>query len=138
MWYVIPHIYIFRSKLVNTDLMVPVNAVLNKNLNEVALGWRPDAAVCVVMASQGSPGKYEKGKMISGLEQFDRSDDVMVFHAGTKRTDSQFMTAGGRVLGVTAFGKDIKNAIENSYNAVKKINFENAYFRSDIGYRAVG
>jgi phosphoribosylamine--glycine ligase len=120
-----------------TDLMVPVNAVLNKNLNEVDLSWNPNAAVCVIMASQGYPGSYEKGKMISGLEQFDKSDDVIIFHAGTKRTDDQFITSGGRVLGVTALGPDIKGAIDNSYSAVNKINFENAYFRKDIGYRAL-
>ena len=85
-----------------SDLMVPINAVLNKNLNEISLDWRPDAAVCVVMASHGYPGKYEKGKIINGLDQFEHSDDVVVFHAGTKRTDDQFITAGGRVLGVTA------------------------------------
>ena len=88
--------------------------------------------------TQASGGLSPTGKMISGLEHFDRTDDVMVFHAGTKRTNDTFMTAGGRVLGVTAFGSDIKNAIENSYTAVNKIKFENAYFRSDIGYRAVG
>jgi phosphoribosylamine--glycine ligase len=104
----------------------------------VSLGWRTDAAVCVVMASHGYPGKYEKGKLISGLEQFDQSENVMVFHAGTKRTNDQFETAGGRVLGVTALGTDIKNAIESSYSAVDKINFENAYFRRDIGHRALG
>jgi phosphoribosylamine--glycine ligase len=121
----------------NTDLMVPINAVLDNNLNEIALTWRQDAAVCVVMASSGYPGKYERGKLIEGINQFDKSDEVLVFHAGTQRTDNQFITAGGRVLGVTAFGPDIKGAIENSYAAVKKINFENAYYRTDIGYRAI-
>jgi phosphoribosylamine--glycine ligase len=121
----------------NTDLMVPINAVLDNRLNEISLAWRPEAAVCVVMASSGYPGKYDKGKLIDGLTQFDNSDDVLVFHAGTKRTDNKFITSGGRVLGVTAFGSDIKGAIENSYAAVKRINFENAYYRTDIGYRAV-
>jgi phosphoribosylamine--glycine ligase len=120
-----------------TDIMVPINAVLNRNLNEVTIDWYPEAAVCVVMASQGYPGKYESGKLIRGLEQFDNSENVMVFHAGTKRTDDQFITSGGRVLGVTSFGKDIKSAIENSYAAVNKINFDNAYFRKDIGHRAL-
>lgn len=89
------------------------------------------------MASNGYPGKYEKGKLISGLDEFEGSENVMVFHAGTKRTDSQFITSGGRVLGVTAFGEDIKTAIDNSYDAVSKIKFENAYFRKDIGFRAL-
>jgi len=120
-----------------TDLMVPINAVLQKNLNEIALTWRPEVAVCVVMASDGYPGKYEKGKLISGLDEFEGSENVMVFHAGTKRKDNQFITSGGRVLGVTAFGEDINTAIDNSYNAVSKIKFENAYYRKDIGFRAL-
>lgn len=131
-----PELQVILPRMV-TDLMLPVNAVLNENLNEVSLGWRSEAAVCVVMASQGYPGKYEKGKIISGLEQFNQSENVMVFHAGTKRTNDQFETSGGRVLGVTALGTDIKNAIENSYSAVDKINFENAYYRRDIGHRAL-
>ena len=120
-----------------TDIMVPINAVLDEKLNEVTLDWRPEAAVCVVMASQGYPGSYEKGKIISGLEQFENSENVLVFHAGTKRTNDEIITSGGRVLGVTSFGDDIKSAIENSYSAVKQINFENAYYRTDIGYRAL-
>ncbi|MCK5560494.1 MAG: phosphoribosylamine--glycine ligase, partial [Thermoplasmata archaeon] len=120
-----------------TDIIVPINAVLNENLNEINLDWRPEAAVCVVMASGGYPDKYESGKLITGLKQYDSSENVLIFHAGTKRTDDQFLTSGGRVLGVTSFGEDIKSAIENSYAAVNKINFENAYFRKDIGYRAL-
>jgi phosphoribosylamine--glycine ligase len=120
-----------------TDIMIPINAVLNENLNEVVLDWRPEAALCVVMASGGYPGKYETGKLISGLEQFAGSEDVLIFHAGTKRLDDQLVTSGGRVLGVTAFGRDIKSAIDNSYAAVSKISFENAYYRKDIGYRAL-
>jgi phosphoribosylamine--glycine ligase len=120
-----------------SDIMEPVNAVLNKNLNDVSLIWRPDAAVCVVMASAGYPGRYEKGKIINGLKQFDNNEDVLVFHAGTKKTDHQIITSGGRVLGVTAFGPDINGAIENSYSAVKRIEFENSYYRTDIGHRAL-
>ena len=131
-----PELQVVLPRL-KTDVMVPINAVLNDTLNEVTLDWRPEAAVCVVMASKGYPGKYETGKLISGLEQFNSSDNVLIFHAGTKRIDNQFVTAGGRVLGVTSFGPDIKLAIENTYAAVKKINFDNAYYRNDIGYRAL-
>ncbi len=131
-----PELQVVLPRMV-TDLMVPVNAVLNKNLNEISLAWRPEAAVCVVMASKGYPGKYEKGKVINGLEQFEHSDDVLVFHAGTKRTDDQIITSGGRVLGVTSFGADIQSAIQNSYAAVKQIRFDNAYYRTDIGHKAV-
>ena len=121
----------------NTDLMIPVNAVLNKNLNEVYLDFRSEAEVCVIMASNGYPGKYEKEKVVTGLETFYNSDDVLIFHAGTKRSNDTILTSGGRVLGVTAFGTDIKSAIENSYNAISKIEFENSYYRKDIGYRAI-
>jgi phosphoribosylamine--glycine ligase len=120
-----------------TDLITPINAVLDKNLNEISLDWRSEAAVCIVMASGGYPGKYEKGKIINGLDNFRNTDDVLVFHAGTKIENNQFFTSGGRVLGVTAFGNDIRSAIENSYSAVSKINFENAYYRKDIGHRVL-
>jgi phosphoribosylamine--glycine ligase len=131
-----PELQVVLPRLI-TDLMVPINGVLNKNLNEISLDFRHEAAVCVVMASNGYPGKYDKGKIITGLQNFENIDDVLIFHAGTKRLNDQFMTSGGRVLGVTAFGSDIKKAIENSYNAIGKINFENAYYRKDIGRRAI-
>jgi phosphoribosylamine--glycine ligase len=131
-----PELQVVLPRMI-TDLIAPINGVLNKNLNEITLDFRPDAAVCVVMASHGYPGFYEKSKPIYGLEKFEKNENVLVFHAGTKRTDDQFITSGGRVLGVTAFGENIKSAIDNSYAAVNQINFENAYFRKDIGYRAI-
>ncbi len=131
-----PELQVVLPRMI-TDLIIPINGVLNENLNEVTLTFRPEAAVCVVMASEGYPGKYEKGKTISGLKNFEKTDNVLVFHAGTKRINEQFITDGGRVLGVTAFGENIKTAIENSYTAVNKINFENAYYRKDIGHRAI-
>ena len=134
-----PKVVEFNCRYTNPydSMLRPINAVLNENLNEVELSWRPEAAVCVVMASSGYPGSYEKGKLISGLEQFESSENVLIFHAGTKRINDQFITSGGRVLGVTSFGAEIQSAIENSYAAVEKINFENAYYRKDIGYRAL-
>jgi phosphoribosylamine--glycine ligase len=131
-----PELQVVLPRMI-TDMMIPINAVLNNTLNEISLAWRPEAAVCVVMASAGYPGKYEKGKPISGLEHFTGSDDILIFHAGTKCSNDNFVTNGGRVLGVTAFGSDIQNAIGNSYKAINKITFENAYFRKDIGHRVI-
>jgi phosphoribosylamine--glycine ligase len=118
----------------NSDLYTALNAVVDENLHEVNLEWDQSPVCCVVMASGGYPGKYEKGKEIHGLEN---ASDGVVFHAGTKLENERILTSGGRVLGVTAKGQDIGQAIENSYSVVKKINFENMYFRNDIGHRAL-
>ena len=96
--------------------------------------WKPGSAVCVVTASQGYPGSYEKGKAISGIEKAEDSGAV-VFHAGTKIQRSQLVTAGGRVLGVTAVGEDFQAAIARVYRAVDWIEFEGIYYRRDIGHR---
>jgi phosphoribosylamine--glycine ligase len=89
------------------------------------------------MASGGYPVKYEKGKTISGLDAAGAMEDVTVFHAGTAKDGDNVITNGGRVLGVTALGEDIKGAIDTAYKAVKEISFEKAYFRTDIGHRAL-
>jgi phosphoribosylamine---glycine ligase len=99
--------------------------------------WSPDPTVCVVMASGGYPGSYEKGKVISGLEEVAQMQDVKVFHAGTARTGDQFITAGGRVLGVTARGRDIPGAISRAYEAVGKITWDGVHYRQDIGKKAL-
>ena len=96
------------------------------------------AGVCVVMASGGYPGDYETGKLISGFEEAAKVPDVVVFHAATKRTDDSFVTAGGRVLGVTGLGAGIPEAIERAYQAVARIKFDGAHWRRDIGRRAAG
>ncbi len=95
-----------------------------------------DPAVCVVMASQGYPGKYEKGFEIAGLEEAEKLENTTVFHAGTGEKDGKIVTAGGRVLGVTSAGAHIKQAIENAYHAVAKISWQGAYYRTDIGKKA--
>ncbi len=99
--------------------------------------WRPEAAVCVVMASGGYPGEYQTGKPIAGIEDAEKLPDVTVFHAGTALRDGQLVTGGGRVLGVTATGADIKAAIGRAYEAVGKICFEGRHFRKDIGRKAL-
>jgi phosphoribosylamine--glycine ligase len=131
-----PELQVVLPRL-SSDVIEPLNAVIDERLNEVKLEWNPKAAVCVVMASEGYPGKYEKGKPITGLEQLALMQDIIAFHAGTKREDTKFITSGGRVLGLTAFGDDIKSAIDRVYQTINTINFENAFYRKDIGYRAL-
>ncbi|WP_456430735.1 phosphoribosylamine--glycine ligase [Thermosulfuriphilus sp.] len=121
----------------NGDLAEAMVAALEGRLKEIELTWDERPAVCVVMASQGYPGKYETGKVIRGLAAAGRMKDVKVFHAGTARKGRRFITAGGRVLGVTALGKDIAEAISRTYQAVEKISWEGCYFRHDIGARAL-
>jgi phosphoribosylamine--glycine ligase len=99
--------------------------------------WHPEAAVCVVLASGGYPGDYQTGKPISGIEEAEKLPDVTVFHAGTALKDGQLVTAGGRVLGVTALGADIPAAIRQAYEAVARICFEGMHFRKDIGRKAL-
>ncbi|SNR82049.1 phosphoribosylamine--glycine ligase [Desulfurobacterium atlanticum] len=109
-----------------------INGTLPENLN-----WDERTAICVVLASKGYPGKYEKGKEITGIDEAEKIDDVVVFHAGTAIKDGKLVTNGGRVLNVTAMGKDVKEAIKNVYNAVDKIHFDGMHFRKDIGAKAL-
>ncbi len=110
-------------------------------LGDIELDWSEKAAVCVVMASRGYPGNYEKGKPITGLDEAARMEDLVVFHAGTSEKDGEkegrIVTSGGRVLGVTALGSGIKEAKENAYKAVEKIHWDGAYYRRDIGAKAL-
>jgi len=118
------------------DLVPVLRAIAEGNLQAAKLDWDPRPAVCVVLASGGYPGSYEKGKVITGLDEANALDDVVVFHAGTALRDGQVVTAGGRVLGVTALGDDIQGAIDRAYEAVGKIQFDGMYCRSDIGAKA--
>lgn len=120
-----------------SDLLEAMLAVCDGRLDEITLEWDPRPAVCVVMASGGYPDKYENGKVISGLETAGELEDVMVFHAGTARAGGELVTAGGRVLGVTALGEDVAAAKENAYRAVEKVSFEGAYYRRDIADKAL-
>lgn len=115
------------------DIIEVMNACIDGKLNEVDLQFEDNAAVCVVLASDGYPEKYEKGKVITGFENFENKDGYYVFHAGTKFDGDQIVTNGGRVLGVTATGKDLLEARENAYEATGWISFENKYMRHDIG-----
>jgi phosphoribosylamine--glycine ligase len=111
--------------------------VCEGRLDEVTLEWDERPAVCVVMASGGYPGDYEKGKKITGLDEAGRLEDVVVFHGGTANRNGNIVTDGGRVLGVTALGQTIREAKSRAYEAVDKIRFEGAYFRRDIADKAI-
>jgi phosphoribosylamine--glycine ligase len=120
-----------------SDLLEVMLAVCEGKLDKVTLQWDPRPAVCVVMASGGYPGSYEKGKEITGIENAERLGDVKVFHAGTKRQDGKLVTSGGRVLGVTAVGATVAEAQKKAYAAVDCIAWEGAYWRKDIGDKAL-
>ena len=115
------------------DIIEVMEACIDGTLEQVDLQFEDNAAVCVVLASDGYPLAYEKGKLISGLDKFEGKEGYYCFHAGTKMTDEGIVTNGGRVLGVTAKGKDLKEARANAYEATKWVNFDNKYMRSDIG-----
>lgn len=115
------------------DIIEVAEACIDGTLDQIDLQFEDNAAVCVVLASEGYPVSYEKGFLINGLERFDGSDDYYCFHAGTKQTEQGIVTNGGRVLGVTAKGKDLKEARANAYEATKWISFDNKYMRNDIG-----
>jgi phosphoribosylamine--glycine ligase len=120
-----------------SDLLEVCMAVCDGKLEDVTLVWDERPAVCVVMASGGYPGSYEKGKVITGIEEAQADEDVVVFHAGTKENNGQIVTSGGRVLGVTALGSTIAQAQSKAYEAVEKIKFDGAYYRHDIADKAI-
>jgi len=120
----------------NTDLVEVFNSVIDGKLIK-ELSWIPETAICVVLASKGYPGKYEKGKEITGIEEAEKLDNVVIFHAGTAVKDGKLVTNGGRVLNVTALGKDISEARENVYRAIEKVHFDGMHFRKDIGLKAL-
>jgi len=120
-----------------SDLIEVMLAVCDGTLDEVTLRWDPRPAVCVVMASGGYPDNYEKGKIITGIDEAEKLGDVVVFHAGTASKNGDLVTAGGRVLGVTALGTSIAEAKANAYKGVEKIKFDGAYCRSDIADKAI-
>ena len=120
-----------------SDLLEIMLAVCDGRLDEVTLEWDPRPAVCVVMASGGYPGEYEKGKIITGIADAEKLEDVVVFHAGTAAKNADIVTNGGRVLGVTAMGQTIADAKAKAYEAVDKIKFDGAYCRRDIADKAI-
>ena len=115
------------------DIIEVVEACIDGTLDQIDLQFEDNAAVCVVLASEGYPVKYEKGLEITGLEVFEKHAGYYCFHAGTREEDGKLLTNGGRVLGITAKGKDLKEARANAYAATEWVQFDNKYMRHDIG-----
>jgi phosphoribosylamine--glycine ligase len=130
-----PETQVYLTRLGN-DLLELLYASAGGTLAKHELRWSPLASVCVVMASGGYPGNYPKGKIIIGLDAANALPHTKVFHAGTALKDGQVVTNGGRVLGVTALGQDLKAAQAAAYAAVEKIHFDGAHFRRDIAAKA--
>jgi len=120
-----------------SDLIPILEAVIAERLHQIEIQWRPEPAVCVVMASGGYPGPYEKGKLISGLDEAANVPGVVVFHAGTALRNGKVVTDGGRVINVTGIGRDVREAIAVAYQGVKKIYWEGVHYRTDIGKKAL-
>ena len=118
--------------LLDSDLMEIMMAVRNQTLSELDIQWKKASAACIVLASGGYPGKYEGGKVITGMGDAEAAG-ATVYHAGTKAVDGSIVTAGGRVLGVTALGENLRAAVDSAYAAARKIHFDGVHMRSDIG-----
>ena len=113
-----------------TDLNKIISAVIDNKLKDIDITYSDEQAICVMLTSGGYPESYEKGKVITGLDDLD--DDIVVFHSGTKLVDGKIVTNGGRVIGITAKAKTVKEAGEKVYENIKKINFEGMHYRTDI------
>ena len=125
-------------RLLETDLLDIFNAIVDKKLSEIDIKWKKGFACNIVLASGGYPENYEKGKIISGITEAEKLENIVVFHAGTKYDENKnLITDGGRVLGVSATGNTLKEALENAYKAVEKISFEKMYYRKDIGKKTL-
>lgn len=116
-----------------TDLVEIFDAIIDERLGDLDIRWSDNAAVCVIMASGGYPGKYQTGYEISGIADAQKDSDIVVFHAGTRAEDGKCLTSGGRVLGVAAVQRDLNAAIKKAYEGVSKIRFKDMHFRKDIG-----
>ncbi|HBN86323.1 MAG TPA: phosphoribosylamine--glycine ligase [Clostridiales bacterium] len=121
--------------LMKNDLLDVFMAVIEEQLEDVVLEWEDKECVCVVLASGGYPVSYKKGYEIKGLERYEASQEIFVFHAGTQKADEKYITAGGRVLGVTAKGENMEVTRQKAYEAVKNISFTDMHYRTDIGVK---
>ncbi len=123
--------------LLETDLVDIILATEAETLDQLEIRWKDGCAACVVMASGGYPKKYKTGLPIVGLDKNGQVEGCLIYHAGTKLEDNQFLTAGGRVLGVTATARTLPEALKQAYAGVEKIHFQDAHSRTDIGQRAM-
>ncbi|MGM0410298.1 MAG: phosphoribosylamine--glycine ligase [Bacillota bacterium] len=130
-----PETQVLLPRLKN-DLVELMLDVVNEDLEDVKLNIREESAVCVVLTSGGYPITYDTGKKIKGLDELNKYDNVLVFHAGTKKEGEDFVTDGGRVLGITVLEKGLFDAINEAYEMVEKVNFEDMHYRTDIGFNA--
>lgn len=122
-------------RILETDIFDILEACANGTLSQLNIKWKKQTACCIVLASEGYPGKYNKGEIIHGLEKFDGKNDIVVFHFGTKIENGNIVTNGGRVLGVTATGKTLEEALDKAYSAIgeKGVHFQGMQYRKDIG-----
>ena len=118
-----------------TDIIPLFEACIDGTLGQCQVNWKNKSSVCVVMTAEGYPSAYQKGEIISGLQNANSTPEVVVFHAGTKEKDGKVLTNGGRVLGVTATGANTESAIQRAYDAVGKVNWRGVHYRKDIGSR---
>jgi phosphoribosylamine---glycine ligase len=131
-----PETQVYLTRLEN-DLVEVLEASVAGTLDKVELKWSPMASVCVVMASAGYPGNVVKGEVIRGLDEVAKLPSVKVFHAGTAMVGYQVVTNGGRVLGITALGADVRSAREAAYSALKRVGFDGSHYRRDIGEKGL-
>ncbi len=124
-------------RLLETDLLEIIDACIDKKLSEIEIKWKPISACTIVLASGGYPGDYEKGKVITGIGEAEQNVNIKVFHAGTKISEGKLVTNGGRVLGISATGQDLREALDRAYEAVSKIKFEGMQYRRDIGQKVM-
>ena len=124
-------------RLLETDILDIFDACIDGNLNKIEVKWKNLSACTVALASGGYPGNYEKGKIISGIKEAEQNKDIVIFHAGTKLENNNLITNGGRVLGVSATGNTLKEALAKAYKAIEKISFEGMQYRRDIGKKAL-
>ena len=121
----------------NTDLAAVLDAVAGGDLSGWELEWKPGAAVCVVLASEGYPGDYAMGHEITGVDEAEKDPQTVIFHAGTKCAEGKLVTAGGRVLGVTSWDENLPDAVRRVYRGVEKIHFEGMHYRRDIAAKGL-
>jgi phosphoribosylamine--glycine ligase len=121
--------------LLKTDLLEVIEAVVEHRLDQLSVDWHAETAVCVVMTSGGYPGTYQTGRLIHGLPAM-TDERTVVFHAGTARTGTEVVTAGGRVLGIMGRGKTLADAQAEAYRVTRSISFEGSHYRTDIAHRA--
>ena len=124
-------------RLLDTDILDIFDACIDGKLNELEIKWKGKFACNIVLASAGYPGNYEKGKEIKGIGGTESDDDIVIFHAGTKMEGDKLITNGGRVLGISAVGNTMREALQKAYKAIEKISFEGMQYRKDIGKKTL-